>query len=138
MLKPPTPSITDHLLWDTHMFPLSELDDRYFSPTAIICTLTIHDKTRFTTPITKQFLQSHLFRLQIDGGANHLVINCCDCLHTSWNINPYKISGISDGITCTAKCIFHLICADGSVLPITILFSKEATETSISPTDAVF
>ena len=87
------------------MFLSSELDNRSFSPTAIIRTVTIHDQDRFTTPITKQFLQSHLFRLQIDSGANHSVTNYRDCLHRSWDINPYIIGGIGDSITCTAKKI---------------------------------
>ena len=60
-VKPPPPSNTDHLLWDTHMFPSSELNDRYFSPTVIIRNLAIHDDSRFNTPVTKQFLKSHFF-----------------------------------------------------------------------------
>ena len=134
----PHPANYDHLLWDTYMFPTTELEERSLSPTSIIRTLAMHDATRFTTPITKQFLQSHFFKVQVDGGANRSVTNCRDCLHTSWDITPYKIGGIGDGITCTAKGIFHFICTDGSVLPITMFYSKEATETVVSPTDTVF
>ena len=57
--QPTPPPNNDHLLWDTHVFPNSELNNRLFSPVAIIRTLAIHDKTHFTTPITKQFLKSH-------------------------------------------------------------------------------
>ena len=117
----------DHLLWDTHMFPSSELNERSISPTSIIRTLAMHDATKFRQPITKQFLKTHHFRLQADGGANRSVTNCRDCMHTSWDITPYKIGGIGGGITCTAKGVFHLICTDGSVLPITMHYSKEAT-----------
>ena len=104
----------------------------------IIRTPAIHNVTRFNTPITKQFLKSHFFRLHVDGGANCSVTNYCDYLDTSWDITPYKIVGIGDGITCTAKVIFHLIFTDGSVLTITMFYSKEATETTVSPTDTVF
>ena len=39
---------------------------------------------------------------------------------------------------CTKKVIFHLICEDGSILPVSMFYSKEATDTVISPTDIVF
>ena len=39
---------------------------------------------------------------------------------------------------CTKKGSFHLICDDVSVLPVSIFYLKEATETVISPTDIVF
>ena len=56
--QPPPPQNNNHLLWDTHISPTSELNDKSFSPAAIIRTLAIHDKERFTTTITKQFLKS--------------------------------------------------------------------------------
>ena len=61
-----------------------------------------------------------------------------DCLHTYWYIDPYNIGGIGSGIICTGKGISHLICNDDSVIPITIFFSADATETVISRIDAVF
>ena len=39
---------------------------------------------------------------------------------------------------CTKKGLFHLICNDGSVLPVSMFYSKEATERVLSPTDIVF
>ena len=59
-------------------------------------------------------------------------------LHVSWDIINYSIGGIGDGIVCTAKGVFHLICDDGSVLPNQMYYSPMATETVISPTDIVF
>ena len=91
-------SDNDHLLWDTHMLPASELDERSLSRVAIICTLVMHDNTRVTTPITKQLLKNRFFRLQVDGGANRSVTNCCDCMHISWYIILHNIGLIGDGI----------------------------------------
>ena len=59
-------------------------------------------------------------------------------MHTSWDIAPYRIGGIGRGITCTKKGIFHLVCDDGSILPVSIFYSAEATDTVLSPTDIVF
>ena len=59
-------------------------------------------------------------------------------MHISWDVNPYTIGSIGEGITCTNSGLFHLICDDVSVLPVSMLNSKEATETVISPTDIVF
>ena len=39
---------------------------------------------------------------------------------------------------CTKKGIFHLICEDGYILPVSTFYCKEATDTVISPTDIVF
>ena len=59
-------------------------------------------------------------------------------LHISWGIAEYVIGGIGDGIKCTAKGVFHLLCDDGSVLPVTMYYSPMAIETVVSPTDIVF
>ena len=83
-------------------------------------------------------LRKNCFCLNVDGGANRSVTNNTDHLHISWDISPYTISGIGDIITCRKKSLFHLICDDGSVLPVPIFYSKEATEIVISPTDIVF
>ena len=83
-------------------------------------------------------LRQHIFRVQADGGANRSVTPNRYMIHTSCDIPLYKIDGISDRIVCTGKGIFHIICEDGSVLPVTILYSKEATETVVSPKDTVF
>ena len=61
-----------------------------------------------------------------------------ECLHTYWEITPYTIGGIGDGIICTGKGIFHPVCDDASVIPITMFYSADSTETVVSPTDAVF
>ena len=132
------PQDTSHLLWDTFMFPSSELDDKSISPATILQLLAKHDATTFTTPISHSSIRQQAFRLNVDGGANRSVTNNLDYMHTSWDIDPYRIGGIGDGIVCTKKGIFHLICDDGSVLPVSIFYSNEATETVLSPTDIVF
>ena len=59
-------------------------------------------------------------------------------MHTSWDINPYTIGSIGDGITCTKKELSHFIYDDESVLPVSIFYFKEATEMVLYPTDIVF
>ena len=129
---------TDHLMWTSYIFPTSDLFDNSITPATILTLLANDDSSRFTSPITDKFLALHHFRLQVDGGANRSVTNNRDCLHTYWDIKPYTIGGIGSGIVCTGKGIFHLICDDDLVIPITMFFSSQATETVISPTDAVF
>ena len=128
---------TSHLLWDSPMFPTSELAERSISPSTILALLATDDSTNFTVPVTQAELGTTNFRLQVDGGANRSVTNNIDYLTTSWEIAPYRIGGIGAGITCTAKGIFHIICSDGSVLPVEMFYSAEATETIVSPTDTV-
>ena len=128
---------TSHHLWDTHMFPTSDLELHSYTPATILALLALDDNTRFTTPINKQFLALHHFCLQIDGGANRSVTNNRDCLHTYWDITPYRIGGIGDGIICTGKGIFHVICKVGSVISITMFYSVDATQpTQCSPTNS--
>ena len=135
---PPIAPDTSHLLWSSHMFTTSELEDNSITPATILTLLTEDDSSWFTPPIYNKFARLHHFRLQIDGGANRSVTKNRDCLHTYWDIASYRIGGIDDGIICTGKGIFHLLCDDGSIIPITMFFSADATETVISPTDAVF
>ena len=97
------PQDTSHLLWDTFMFPSSELDDRSISPATILQLLAKHDATTFTTPISHSSIRKQAFRLNVDGGANRSVTNNLDYLHTSWDIDPYRIGGIGDGIVCTKR-----------------------------------
>jgi len=59
-------------------------------------------------------------------------------MYISWDINPYTIGDIGDGIKCTKKGLFHLICDDGSVLPVSMFYSNKSTETAVSPTDIAF
>jgi len=110
----------NHHLWDTFMFPASELEERSISPATILKLLAQHNSTTFTSPLLYAIIRKHCFRLNVDGGANRLVTNNLDYMHTSWDINPYTIGGIGDGITCTKKGLFHLICDDGSVLPVSM------------------
>ena len=120
----PDPNRKDvsYFLWDTHMFPIEELENSRISPSTILKLLATEDATRFTTPLDKKFAQLNHFRLQIDGAADCSVTNKKDCLHTYWDMIPYKISGIGDSIICTGKGIFHFICDNRSVIPITIFF----------------
>ena len=67
-----------------------------------------------------------------------MVTNNRDYLHTSWDITPYQIGGIGSGITCTTKGIFHIVCDVGSMIPVEMFYSNDATETVVSPTDTVF
>ena len=80
------PQDTSHLLWDTFMFPSSELDDRSISPATILQLLAKHDATTFTTPISHSSIRKQAFRLNVDGGANRSVTNNLDYMHTSWDI----------------------------------------------------
>ena len=50
----------------------------------------------------------------------------------------HKIGGIGDSILCTGKWIFHLLCKDGLLIPITIFYCPDATKMIISATDAIF
>ena len=109
------------------MFPSRELEERSMSSATILQLLAQHDSTTFTSPLSYATLRKHGFRLNVDGGANRSVTNNLDYLHTSWDITPYSIGGIGKGITCTKKGLFHLICDDGSVLPVSMFYSKEAT-----------
>lgn len=109
-----------HLLWNTFVFPSEELELHSISP-AIILTLIVHaEATHFSTPITLTLLRNQIFRLQVDGGANHSVTNNRDTLHVLWDISPYYIGGIGIWIRCTAKCVFHLLCGNDLVLPVTM------------------
>ena len=94
------------------MFPIEEIDDRCISPTTILKLLATEDGVRFSTLLKKTMLCQHIFRIQADGGDNFSVTPNRDILHTSWNILPYKIVGIGNGIGCTAKGVFHMICED--------------------------
>ena len=100
--------------------------------------LAQEDALHFSCKITKKVLVQKLFCLQIDDGINRSVTNNRYCLHIAWNVSPYIIGGIGTIIICTAKEMFHIICDDGLVLPITIFFSKEATEMSVPPTNTVY
>ena len=120
------------------MFPSHELEDRSISPSTILQLLAKHDATNFNKKVTRRSALLHHFRLNVDGGANRSVTNNLDVMHTSWDIAPYRIGGIGSGITCTKKGIFHLVCDDGSILPVSIFYSAEATDTVLSPTDIVF
>ena len=66
---PPITPETSHLLWDTHMLPVSELEDCSVTPQTILKFLALDDASRFTTPISRMFLTKHHVRLQIDGGG---------------------------------------------------------------------
>jgi len=111
---------TNHLLWNTFMFPTEDMDMTFITPATILTMLAEDDESRFTVPITKPLLASRCFCLQADGGANRSVTNNRDMLHVSWDIVNYSIGDIGDGIVCTAKGVFHLTCDDGSVLPVQI------------------
>ena len=119
------------------MFLVEEVSSRLMTLSVILDLLAKHDAPTFTTPLKLSFLRNQYFRLQADGGANRLFTNNIYYFNTSWEITPYTIGSIGDGIVCTSKHIFHLICDDRSVIPITMFYSKIATKTVISPTDTV-
>ena len=121
---PPYEAVNEnsHLLWDTFMFPSEDVALHSVSPATIITLLAEDDTSRFSTPITPHLLAQSTCRLQAHGGANWLVTNNMDMLHVSWDIKDYLISGIGDGIRCTAKGIFYLLCNDGSILPVTMYY----------------
>ena len=129
---------SSHLLWTSNMLPTAELESNSVTPATIFALLDKSDARRFSHPITKKELSTQLFRLQADGGENHSVTNNRDMRYVSWDIEPYLIDGIGGGITYSATGIFHLICDNGSALPVTMLFSAAATDTIISPTYIVF
>ena len=129
---------TSYLLWNTCMLPSEDTDLHSISPATILTLLTEDNESRFSTPITRHLLKKQMFRLQADGGANRSVNNNRDMLHVSWDIEEYSIGGIGDGIECTVKRLFHLLCDDGFVLPVTMYYSPMATETVVSPTDIIF
>ena len=56
-------------------------------------------------------------------------------LHVSWDVALYIIVGIVTGITCTKK--IHLVCGDGSISDVYILYSEEFNNIIISPTNIV-
>ena len=138
--EPTTNTTTDtsHLLWDSPIFPTLELEERSISSSTILNLLASDDKTRFTHHMKTAQLVMAKFRLQVDGGTNRLVANNMDYFTTSWQIEPYQIGGIGAGITCTAKGIFHIICSNGSIVPVEMFYSREAIETIVSPTDTVY
>ena len=128
-----------HMLWKTHMFPIEEESDNTYNNAEILRILQLHDDVSFTKPTTTSDLEASHFRLlQADGGANTSVTNDPTILHTWWDINPYTIGGIAGGLTCTRKGLFHLECLDGSIIPVSMYYSADATETVVSPTDIVF
>ena len=133
-----TTSDNSFVPWDTYVFLSSELAMHIYIPSTILTILAKHDSTQFTRAVTPDLLRQQHFRLQVNGGANRSVTNNRDYLHTSWDITPYKISGIGSGIACTAKGIFNIVCDDGSIIPVEMFYSAAATETVVSPTDTVF
>ena len=120
------------------MLPFEDTDLQSISPTNIMTLLAKENSSRFYIPITCHLLATHMFRLQADGGANLSVTNNRGMLYVSWDIAYYCIGGIGDGIKCTAKGMFHLLCDDGSILPVTMYYSPMATEMVVSPTHIVF
>ena len=120
------------------MFPSEDTDLHSISPATILTLLVEDDASRFSTLITRHLLTTRIFRLQADGGANRSVANNRDMLHVSLDIADYSIGGIGDGIKHTAKGVFHLLCDDGSVFPVTMCYSPMATEAVVSPTGIVF
>ena len=95
------------------------------------------DTTWYTSPITLDNLQKQRFELQADGGTNCSVTNIKDIFTSFWDIEPYYMGGIGDGIKCTGKGIFPLLCSDGSTILIQMYDSPDASCTVISPTDMV-
>ena len=60
---PHIPLDKSHLLWISHIFPTSELEDNSISPATILKLLDLGDATRFTSPITANFLYLRHFQL---------------------------------------------------------------------------
>ena len=122
------------------MFPSEDTDLHSISPAPILTLLAEDDASRFSTPITRHLLKKHMFRLQADGSANRSVTNNRNMIYVSWDIAEYIIGGIRDGIKCTAKGVFHLLCDDEFVLPVTMYYPPPPMdiETAVSPTDIVF
>ena len=120
------------------MLPSEDTDLHSISPATILTLIAEDNTSRFSTPITRRLLKKQQFCLQADDGVNRSVTNNRDMLHVSWDIVEFIIGGIGDGIKCTAKGIFHLLCDDGSVLLVTMCYSPVATETVVSPTDIAF
>ena len=50
-----------HHLWDTCIFPSSELKDRLVSPATILKLLAQHDSNMFTSPLSSVTLRKHSF-----------------------------------------------------------------------------
>ena len=80
---PYTTPDTSHLLWESPMFPTSDLEERSISPTTILTILASDNKNMFTHPLTETQLSVSQFRLQADGGANMSVTTNMDYLATS-------------------------------------------------------
>ena len=124
-----------HLLWRSYIFPSFNLINNTITPSIILTLLANNDTSRFNTPINKNFISLHYFQIQLDRGVNHSVTNSRDYIHTYWDINSYSIDSIEEGIFCTEKFIFHLVCDDRCIMSITMFFSADATNTVVSPTD---
>ena len=117
---PKPPDITN-----TSMLPTQILEKAYNEEKKILSTPENHIKN------------GKIIRIQADGGANRSVTNHYNIMNSIWEIKPHYIGGICSGIQCTHKGIYKLLSDDDTILNVEMFYSKEATETVISPTDIV-
>ena len=91
-----------------------------------------------TQPINSTHLWPPPWLIQSDGGTCCLVTNNALLLSNPKSILHDNIGGAGSGITpCIAEDTNCILAEDGSLIPVHMCYSPEATETLISPTDAV-
>ena len=105
-------------------------------PTQILEKAYNEEKKILSTP-ENHIKNGKVIRIQADGGANRSVTNHYNIMNSIWEIKPHYIGGIGSGIKCTHRGIYKLLSDDDTILNVEMFYSKEATETVISPTDIV-
>ena len=105
-------------------------------PTQILEKAYNEEKKIMSTP-ENHIKDGKIIRIQADGGANRSVTNHPNIMNSMWEIKPHYIGGIGSGIKCTHRGVYKLISDDDTILNVEMFYSKEATETVISPTDIV-
>jgi hypothetical protein len=78
--------------------------------------------------------------IQIDGGANRSITNQKHLLQRYTTVSKYPIYGVNQedvALTCVGRGYLPWIAANGETLYVPTLFSPDAADTIISPTDVV-
>ena len=85
----------------------------------------------FNLPVRKEQLNQHIFyvltKLQMDSGKNISITNDLSLLNTYWDIMPYWVLGLGDGVWCTKLGIFHLEYTGNTIIPVKIYLPSAET-----------